>query len=203
VGENFIFQSPRRRVPDFWKIPKHLRLVAQSWYLHFWRSDECPKRITLNLKVRGLWERISFFKVQEEGYLIFEKFQKIKQWSHRAGFSIFGGPMSVPKESHWIWRSEGTGREFHFSKYKEKLTWFLKNSKTSMSSRKELVFAFLEVRWVSQRKHIELEGPKALGENFIFRGQRRRVPDFWKIPKNRGLITLSWFLHFWRSDECP
>ena len=93
--------------------------------------------------------------------------------------------------AHWILRSGGCGREFHFSKSKEKGTWFLKNSNKSKSGRTELVFAFLKVRWVSQRNHIELGGPRVLGENFIIKSPRRRVPDFWKIPKNRGLIAQS------------
>ena len=42
---------------------------------------------------------ISFFKVPGEAYLIFENFRRIEDWSHRYGFCIFGGPMSVLKES--------------------------------------------------------------------------------------------------------
>ena len=77
-GENFIFQSPRRKVLDFWKIPKNRGLIAQSSFLHFWRSDEYLKGITLNSKVGRSWERISFFEVQGEGYMIFQKFLKME-----------------------------------------------------------------------------------------------------------------------------
>ena len=56
LGENFIFQSPKRIVPDFYKITKNRGVVAQNWILHFWKSDDCLKGITLNSKVQGLWE---------------------------------------------------------------------------------------------------------------------------------------------------
>jgi len=68
-----------RHTADFRKIPQNRGLVAQSWFLYFWRSDECPKGITMISEVQEFWERISFFKVQGEEHLIFKKFQKIEK----------------------------------------------------------------------------------------------------------------------------
>jgi len=167
---------------NFWR--KYFdRVVAQSWFLQFWRSDECPKGITMISEVQESWERISFFKVAGEAYLIFEKFQKMEERSQRAGFCSFGGPMSGPKESHWFRRSRDPGREFHISKSQERHTWFKKNSKKSSSGRTELVFAVLEVRLVSQRNHIDFGGPRVLRENFIFQNPRRAYLIFEKSQK--------------------
>ena len=44
---------------------------------------------------------------------------------------------------------------------------------------------------MSQKNHLEFEGPGAVGESFIFQSPKRRVHDFSKIPKNGGLIAQS------------
>ena len=71
---------------NFWR--KYFdRVVAQSWFLQFWRSDECPKGITMISGVQGSWERISFFKVRGERTWFLKK---SKKW--RSFFCTFQTP---------------------------------------------------------------------------------------------------------------
>ena len=49
---------------------------------------------------------------------------------------------------------------------------------------------------MSQKNHIEFEGPGAEGENFIFESTRRRVHDFRKIPKKKRIGRTEMFFAF-------